>query len=487
MELSQLAEGLLRIDRDGNEYLGIVTYIPTNTFAVTKLTTQQKDNGYIVRDEEIEEWRPRGFTEYSGRLLLYGPFVEGKTLSEVLKDRSAAVLSYLSRLTRAMRTLRDQRGILPYMHTRGIVFLEDGGVLFLPRNVMQSIRDYQSTSDRIEFRELFRHPDLKEEETPRFALAVAAYRAVTEEFPYQADSEEDLRERMRSSHLERPRHLRPEIREKLSNALFAALKNPAEKLPELEDWEDLFGQWIAEGVYEDITEEERVEIKARAEAERQSLDRSFRRQEYFRRNWKRLVAISLVAILVGTIPATIIYNQLQPSPTAGMEPAEVVRAFYTGISNLDHETMEGATVDGVGDRLIREVTGVFVYARMRLAVEMSEAFADPQQWRDEGMPELPAGRSVYGIANLVIQAQRSPNPEEEVFRVEYEKWSPSPGESTGPEQAPETGNSAGMSGPETEPQGSRITERVFLRQERGNWVIYRIDREREETLPGPDR
>lgn len=517
MEVSQLAEGLVRIDRNGSEYLGIVTYIPTNTFAVTKLTQQQRDNGFIVREDSVEHWRPGGFTEYAGRLFLYGPYLEGHTLSELLRDSADQVFPYLNRLARAMRTLQEQEDVTPYVHTRGIIFLADGGVLFLPRDIMKSIRDYQSTTDRIEFRELFRHPDVDETEEPRFALAVAAYRCLTERYPYEADKEEDLREKMRTGNLERPMYLKPEIREDVSDTIYGALQEPESKLPTIEQWEEHFTSWLTTGVYQELSEERRVEIQAKAEAERSALNRRFRRQEYFRKNWRRIVAISLVAILVGTIPATIIYNNLQPAPTAGLPADEVVREFYTSITELDHQTMEGATVDDAAGGMIREVTGIFVFARMRMAVEMQNAFVDPQQWRDEGMPELTDGRNVYGIANLRIEAQRSPNPDEEVFRVHYEKWSPNQGAMSdapgggaaganpagdtvgdmatgntgGTGTAPGTGTEGQAQAPTVEvqtpdPMGVEITERVFLRQERGNWVIYRIEREEEESLPGPD-
>ncbi|MFW5729231.1 MAG: hypothetical protein ACOCYG_06160, partial [Spirochaetota bacterium] len=458
MELSQLAEGLVRIERHGNEYLGITTYIPTNSFAVTKLTTQRRDDGFIVRGEEVETWKANGFTEYAGRLFLYGPYLEGRTLSEIIRGNADDVLPYLSRLARAMQVLQSQRAITPYIHTRGIIFLNGGGVLFLPRDLMKSIRDFQSPTDRIEFRELYRHPDVPTEQEPSFALAVTAYRCLTGSFPYNAETEEDLRERMRTGHVERPMYIRPEIREDVSNTLHKALLDPSSHLPRLEEWEAHFSEWLREGPYQELPEERRLEIQAKAEAERAGLTRAFRRQEYFRRNWKKLVAITLVAILIGTIPATVIYNKLQPSPTAGLPPDEVVRAFYTSITTLDHQTMEGATVDGAGSALIDEVTGVYVFSRMRLAVELREAFADPQQWRDEGMPLLEEGRSVYGIANFTVEAQRSPDPEEEVFRVRYEKWSPQ-------QPADEDPTGAEVRAPE----GQVITERVFLRRERGEW------------------
>jgi hypothetical protein len=65
------------------------------------------------------------------------------------------------------------------------------------------------------------------------------------------------------------------------------------------------------------------------------------------------------------------------------------------------------------------------------------------------------------------------------------------GNTGGTGTAPGTGTEGQAQAPTVEvqtpdPMGVEITERVFLRQERGNWVIYRIEREEEESLPGPD-
>jgi hypothetical protein len=63
-----------------------------------------------------------------------------------------------------------------------------------------------------------------------------------------------------------------------------------------------------------------------------------------------------------------------------------------------------------------------------------------------------------------------------VFLVTYDKWNPAPPSDT-------AALSAAAEPPRSE--GHRITERVWLKQDRGDWVIYRIDPRGEDPLPPP--
>jgi len=315
MELSQLAEGLVRIVRGEQAYLGIATYISTNRFAVTKLTGMKRSEGTIAREGEVITWHVHGFTQHNNSLYLYGDYVEGHTLSEVLQYSAEGFLPYLSRLTRALGTLADHGRPTPLIHTRGIVFLEDGGVLFLPPDLLRSMTEFQSPEDRHEFYEAYRHPDLKEEQNVSYAIGVLAYQSLTGTRPFNEDDEEELTERARSGLVTNPRYLVPEISPEVADTLKKALSDPQSALPELPQWSEIFQSWIQHGTHREISDEERQEILRYAEAERHGMERSYRRREYIRKNWRRYVGITLIAVLVGTIPATIIYRQLEPRST----------------------------------------------------------------------------------------------------------------------------------------------------------------------------
>ncbi len=70
----------------------------------------------------------------------------------------------------------------------------------------------------------------------------------------------------------------------------------------------------------------------------------------------------------------------------------------------------------------------------------------------------------------VKQEQAEPLP---VFLVSYDKWTPLPG-----------GNETASNQP-AEPRydGHSVQDRVFMKKDRGDWVIFRIDRLRSDPLP----
>ncbi|MFP4374201.1 MAG: hypothetical protein ACLFPO_07710 [Spirochaetaceae bacterium] len=470
MELSQLAEGLVRIDRHDGTFLGIATYIPTNRFAVTKLTGMKRTHGTIVVEDRLHSWHIHGFTQHADQLYLYGDYVEGHTLSEVLQYSADGFLPYLSRLTRAMSTLQSAHQPAPVLHARGIVFLNDGGVLFLPPELVSAMSGFQSPDDRREFYEVYRHPDLDTERNLSYAVAVLAFQSLTGRVPFEETDEQELTERMRSGLVADPRYIVPEILEDVGKTLRSCLADPHGKLPTLDGWAEIFQGWIRTGTHREISDEERRRLLDEAEAEQRGMERTYRRREHIRRNWRRYVAITLLAVFIGTIPATILYRSFEPRETVGYGPAEVVEAFYYGMNELNHEIMGDATVDGAGSSEIREVTTMFVVSRMRTAVEMRSGVIDAREWHAEGKPPIEEGRQVYGVADLRLEALRPPDEDEHAFRATYEKWYPT-----------------GMDGDgDGEDQnilvGFERVDRVYLRQSRGDWVIYRIERLEDRTM-----
>jgi hypothetical protein len=467
MDVTRTSEGLVHIDKEDGDYLGIVTQLRSNSFAVTRLTSQRQSVGYIVRNESIEEWRAYGLTEHAGQVYIYGPYLEARTLSEILKLQSSNVLPYLSRLARALEQMEHHELPTPMMHTRAIAFLEDGGVLFLPKQVMQTITGHLTLEDQTEFYGLYNHPDLDEERNRSFALAVLLFYALTGEYPYQAESDEELRSLMRDQVVTKPVYVVPEIRPELSDWLAEILESPRTAAPSLEEWVGHFHQWIQSGTHRELSEEERIDIQAKATTNREAMEKSFRRREFFRKNWKRIALFGVIGIVLGTIPGTILYNSLQPREIAGLPPEEVVRTFYQSVNRFDHTTMQDAVVDGAGRQLIREVTNLYVMSRMRMSVELSTGFVDAQEWVDNGKPTLDSDSAVYGVANLQVSELPASGDEGRAFRAEYQKWQPRVDRS-GEQAEPETGSDAVI--------GYERVDRLHLREEGDSWVIYRLER-----------
>ena len=57
---SIIADGLIVVERSGDEYLGVDTGIPSNSPSLRKLAGQQRQTGWFVRGGSVERWRPLG-------------------------------------------------------------------------------------------------------------------------------------------------------------------------------------------------------------------------------------------------------------------------------------------------------------------------------------------------------------------------------------------------------------------------------------------
>lgn len=462
-----IANGLFEVVRAGGSHLGVDTGIASNSPTLRKLAGQQRKVGWIIRGERKEPWKAAGFVEREGQVLVYGPLHHGRFLEDALEDESVDRLELLARVAGALATVVDDEDIPVFpFHTRSMIVLEDGGILILPADILQAIREHQDYAAEIRRMERFTHPDRSHEANYGFALAAAAYYVITGHFPYDAEDEEDLHARVRSATMISAKHRDVAVRDEISDALDARLKGDEEAV-DLRAWTERLRAWSREGVRTTLSEEERERREQAADQTIARMEKGFQRRERVRKHGRTAVIIAVIVILVGTIPGTIIRNALQPRATAGLPPEEVVRVFYESINSLDHMTMEDAVVDDAGRGLIREVTNLYVLDRQRMSVEMQSAFVDAREWLDSGMPELSDGRTPYGVTNLLIIDEPAPEGER-LYTVRYERWLPDY------EQAQETGQAGAA--------GLRAEDRVSLRMDGDDWVIYEIERLSEEPI-----
>ncbi len=462
----ETANGLITVHRNGNDFLGVDTGIPSNSPSLRKLAGRKRQHGWLIRGDSAEIWQPLGFIEHAGAIHVYGPLTTGRFVEEILHDESTDRLAMLERLARALAVLKAEAIEMVPFHSRSLIVLDDGGVLVLPPDIMTAIREHQDYVSRINRMERYNHPDRSPDENVGFSLAAATYFVLTGVFPYDGDDEEELHARVRAGAVLPARFRDPMIREEISSALQAELtaKEPA---VEAGDWAERLHDWNARGARRELTDAERAQIEQETKQAIERLERGFQRKESMRKNGRKVLIIAAIVIIVGTIPGTIIRNALQPRATAGLPPEEVVSVFYTSINSLDHMTMEDAVVDNAGRDLVREVTNLFVIDRQRMSVEMESGFVDAQQWRDSGMPSLGPSKSPYGVANLVLVDLPSPEGERR-FEARYERWLPD-------YELAETTGRAGISGYE-------VVDRVFMRMDKEDWVIYEIDRTSQEPL-----
>ncbi len=494
-----VADMLVRLRDDERSYLALDLGLSATGFARTRLVQVARTPAWVIRGEEVEEWRPLGFTEHQGAFCLYGPDIQAVTLHEVLHSRSGEqALGYLNRLARALTTATHNGFTFPRIATFGVWFLNDGGVLLLPRQLVDTICESLPRERTLEMVDRFNHPDYAGEKALDFALAALTYTATVGRYPYGGMTLEELRERMRDRPPTEPLVVRPELKPRLAEALTSSLSPERAAGAGIERWPHLLEDLRSAGLYVSGIDEEHERLLREAERREKRFERSYHRAGYLRRNGFRLVVSALVIALVGGVAGNIIYQQLQPRSISGYAPEEVVRVFYESINTLNHETMQEAVVDGAGRQEIDQVMRMYVGSRVRLAMEHREGFLNAQDWRDQGKPEIEPGEMLFGIAELEIEhldAEDELDPEEEQrFIARYERWyvtdTGEPGEPEPGEAELGTGNGeeqlAPAPGRPPEIEGYRHEDRLYLRRDREDWVIYRIENLVTEPIDVPE-
>lgn len=445
--------------------LGVPTGLEAGSFALTKVTAARNDPGWIVTDNRVTEWRFAGVTYLKGEPWLYGPMAEGRSLAAMLEQPPEAALAALLALARALALL-EEREIPPFrLQSEAVIYLEDGGLLFLPPSIMALLKDSRPLDYRIRAFEAINHPYVLGKDGLSYTIAALAYRVLTGEFPFMDETEQGLRDRIRRLRVTPPHLARPEIRDEVSELVTRGLAKPASV--SLGDWVAALQSWQKDGPFRSVPESERQALLARAEEHRQKAARSFRSTVFLEKNG-RVILISVAALaVVAAVATSILRNVLAPRVTRGFTPEKVVEAFYKSIGPMDHATMEDCVIDGAGKAEINEAINLFVISRQTIAYEGKSYVIDAADWDAKGRKPVSAPSFVHGVTRLEITRERGePQP---VFVATYERYA-----RAFEDQTIETAPAA---------NGRKVVDRLSLRQDKGDWVIFSIERLRTEPLP----
>lgn len=412
------------VTEKGELRLAVRTGVGTGTFAVTQLVSQERDPGWIIHGEGMEPWHIEGFRHHDGVLYFYGPDLPVTPFESFLLDSAKPTprLKAAIEVYRAIRRLADAGVELPSLSLTGIFLTDERGVFIAPPNIVEKTLSHLPAEAVLEYLEHHTHPDLPPERRDPLAFGIWVYRILTGSWPFPGETVAEVRDHFRSSpplppRARRPR-LRPEVAEKLESLLLAPSSEHAEKLIE-----EISGEKPLE---EELDTEAEKEIRGQEEKRWNEGDRKLRQRRYLNRNWKKLVMLAAIVIIILSVPFSIVRRALEPSPLEGMDPAEVTRTFYYSMNEFDHTLMEEAVIEKAAEDKLREVTNLYIFSRMQGAMEGQSRFVDAQEWRNEGMPELRSGHAPYGIANLRITSVRREG-DAATVTVTYEKWEPAPG------------------------------------------------------------
>jgi hypothetical protein len=355
-----------------------------------------------------------------------------------------------------------------------VFFAETGDVLFFPPAIFHEVRGLSTFEHNRGCFEAINHPDLKADALASFTIAAALYRIITGKFPFTGADAEELHEQTRKLEIPAPADLVPGLSPEVSASVMTGLGRGRGESITLEQWAERLAAWRKQDLYRTLGAEEKEKTLREAGARQQGSEKSFRRRMFWEKNWKVALIVAVIVIAVGGVLGSILKNVLAPRPTHGFAPQKVVEAFYESMNTLDHMTMQACVVGKAGQGEINEATTLYVTSRVTQGYEGKSNIISAEDWDKKGRPPLDSPTTLYGVTGVVVtQEHGEPAP---VYLVKYDKWNPAP--STDTQQSPDL-----MTPPHSE--GHATVDRVSMKQDKGDWVIYKIDRLESTLLPPP--
>ena len=442
--------------------------------------------GWLVA-ENVREWRFEGVTQNGTDFFLHGPFVAARPLDSILDLPLAETLPFLARLAQSLVRLKEMAVPLFSLQTDSILFTDDGGTLFLPPELFREVRGQRTYETNRDTYEAINHPDLKGEALASFSIAALLYRVIAKRFPFTGTSAEEIHEQARKLKLPAPDQLVPECIPEISSLAMAGLGRVKRVPVTLQEWAAALCGLRGRELYRTVAADERERVLREAAALREGYEKRFRRSVFWRKNGKLIAIVAAVVIAVGLGLGSILSNVFAPRLTKGYTPRKVVQTFYLAMNSLNNSLMDACVVNRAGRAEIGEATNLYVISRVTTAYEGRANIVPADEWDRNGRPSLDAALTVYGVTDLSIAEEAAePSP---VFRVDYEKWAPAsnPDDGVGPddEVGPDDGSSP--ADPPTGPrfEGRKNSDRVSLRRDKGDWVIFSIDRISSEPIDLP--
>jgi hypothetical protein len=464
----------IELSDGGTVRLAVPAGSATRGAALTRILALRGSPGWIA-GSSIREWHYDGLIERDGTPYLVGPRAPGISLQQALGSAAeggqADALGLVSRLARALLQLAESpAGWFP-LQSDSVIFLEDGDVLFLPPAVDRELREMRPFEANRETFECLTHPDLAGEQRTVFSVSAVLYRLLTGTFPFHGDDPEVLHSQARSLEIQPPALLVPGLDPEASELVMAGLGRGRGGPIHLAVLAAAIEGWKTRDLVRPPTEAETRTAREAAQTRKAAADRSFRRRRFWQRNWRLVAIIAAAAIVVGAVAGTVLKNVLAPRVTRGFPPARVVETFYSSMNPLDHTAMQACVIGKAGSVEINETMTLYVTSRVTFGYEGRSSILSAEDWDKAGRPPLPPPASLYGVTGLSLsQEQGEPSP---VYLASYQKWNP----------APRDANASDNSHPLSE--GHAVTDRVWLKRDGGDWVIYRIDQVKSVQLPAP--
>jgi hypothetical protein len=506
-----MAERIIHLEVEGKAALGFDTGLSSQAFAQAKFAQSIVQEGRIVYPGgRMETWQASGVLEYRNResltMLIWGPAFPGERLDLLAadparRDEALEALRYWIAARSALSAESEGPGN-EFLWPAGALVVTaasrtsrfpPGTILFSPERLVARCLQAEGEDRWRDGVDSLVNPELGKEAAV-FTAGALLYRILTGQAPFPNRNTDLLHQDIREGVFLPARLAAPALDGDMANLIdraIAGLKNapgsaktgPRKAASQAEAVRPGLGELGAAlgpagsggaaSFFRPLDEGERE----RAAEERLR----FEKKRRFTVNTRRFV-IRNSAILGGSLAAlaalilivnSVIAGRKDLPTTRGMEPVQVIEAYYNAFGELDHTMMDACVINRAGKGDIEMVTNFFVLSRVRQAYEyIPDVTLSAQKWRDQGA--LPTASQVFGVTDLDIRQTGGDESADQVhYRASYILWLPR--EASADFDVQDT-PSAGAE-PGDLPRGYPVTDDLTLVRRKGDWRIAGMERD----------
>lgn len=408
MDKLKTHDSLCLLSIDGKEALGIDTGLTSKALVRTNFSDIRKDNSYILKSGELISFNFDKRDELNGKVIIYS-----SNTSINFTPLFNGTLESLAELLYFLEILESNNIEISNYSNNQFYKDNDGNPILLSPKIIDFINDSRSLTSNEELVSKYKHPKMKNSEAMLFSIGVLLYEAITKEYPYNYNTIEDLRDKMRRGQFRKAQWFNHKLKPEVSETIINLLTGDHEYT-----YDSLFKKvesFIKEGITVELNNKlESLEKQYKSELKWFNFKEKSR--AFFVKNKGAIIGFSIGLLLVGSFFGTIIYNALQPPITTGFTPKQVVESYFSCFHTLDTDLIDDVLKKGVKKRISDEIASIYVTTKMRGQYEGIKPNYTPAEWY-----ELPDNEKnsvfVYGIHNLEIKQLN-----DLTFAIQYEKW-----------------------------------------------------------------
>jgi hypothetical protein len=415
------------------------------------LRGERRESGYLLSAGTVELWNYQGFTLIGDKRCIYAEPLELTPFSDLFTLPAEQALDRLEQTA----VLFLEAGIQSFIPEDALYFTE-GGLLLLPPAVIDMLNAGKSAERLQETVERWVRPGFRGEGAAVCELTEFLYRIVTGTVPYEDEDTRDDSYRPVPAAL-----LNPRVSGSGSSWMSSILcARKAEDLPSLAGWVEEF-QKVRPDL---LSASPPADLEQKRETYLRQRSRRARVKRLFRRKGTVIFAASAAFVVVAAILYSMVSRSLEPPPTAGLTPEEMIAFYYESQNMLDVQQMNACLDKGVKNERESLLTTLFVTSRTRYAYEQNDGLLPAAQWLEQGRPPTQPSTLIFGIVDLQIRQLDS-----STFEADYRFFLPS-------------------GGSDEEQEGIipvtvlAITEELSVRPEKDYWLITGIRKLREEAV-----